>query len=184
MPGMEAHLVADHGVPVPHGAVGEMLVRGPSLMIGYWKGPGCIDDPTIDGWFATGDLMRQGEGDELWFVARKKDLIIRGGSNIAPAEVEDVLRCHAAVRDVVVVGIPDQVLGQRVAALVQLAGEPVRGAVRDVLVCDILAYAKRQLADYKVPERLEVVARIPTTTLGKVDRASAVALISDAKAAG
>jgi long-chain acyl-CoA synthetase len=178
MPGMEARLVAEHGGPVPHGEVGEMLVRGPSVMIGYWKSPGRIDDPTIDGWFATGDLMRQGEGDELWFVARKKDLIIRGGSNIAPAEVEGVLRCHPAVRDVVVVGIPDQVLGQRVAALVQLAGEAAPGAVRD-----ILAYTKQQLADYKVPERLEVVAQIPRTTLGKVDRLSAVTLLSDAKAA-
>jgi long-chain acyl-CoA synthetase len=178
MPGMEARLVTEHGVPAPHGAVGEMLVRGPSLMIGYWKSPGRIDDPRTDGWFATGDLMRQGEGDELWFVARKKDLIIRGGSNIAPTEVENVLRCHPAVRDVVVVGIPDQVLGQRVVALVQLADGPGPGVIPD-----ILAYTKRQLADYKVPERLEVVAQIPRTALGKVDRASAVALLSDTKAA-
>jgi long-chain acyl-CoA synthetase len=104
MPGMEVRLVNDDGLPVPRGTVGEMLVRGPSLTIGYWKGAGRIEDPKIDGWFATGDLMRQGEESELRFVARKKDLIVRGGSNIAPTEVEDVLRSHIAVRDV---GIAD-----------------------------------------------------------------------------
>jgi long-chain acyl-CoA synthetase len=103
MPGMEVRLVTDEGVPVPHGKIGELHVKGPSLTIGYWKGAGRIEDPKVDGWFATGDLMRQGEDGELWFVSRKKDLIIRGGSNIAPTEVEDVLRCHSAVRDVAVV---------------------------------------------------------------------------------
>ena len=151
-----------------------MLIRGPSVTPGYWTGPGQIDDPKTDGWFPTGDLMKQGEGDELWFFARKKDLIIRGGSNISPVEIERVLRGHAAVRDVAVVGIPDPVLGQRVAALVQLVGEP--GVDVDK---DILADAKKKLADFKVPERLAIVTQIPRNALGKVDRKSVLAMMGE-----
>ena len=91
---------------MPHGEVGELLVRGPSVTVGYWSGPGQISVPS-DGWFHTGDLMREGEQSELWFVSRKKDLIIRGGSNISPIEVEGVLMAHPAVRDAAVIGIPD-----------------------------------------------------------------------------
>jgi acyl-CoA synthetase (AMP-forming)/AMP-acid ligase II len=173
-PGMQVRLVDDDGAPVPRGEVGELLVRGPRVTPGYWKGPDKIDDPKSDGWFPTGDLMRQDEDDNLWFVARKKDLIIRGGSNISPVEVERVLMAHAAVRDVAVVGVPDEVLGQRVAALVQLAN----GAGPDAFRA-ILAHAKAQLADYKVPERLKIVSEIPRNLVGKIERKSLPAMMSD-----
>ena len=114
-------LIDDRGAPVPRGHVGELILRGPNVTIGYWTGPGRIDGVGKDGWYHTGDLMRQDEKGDLWFVSRKKDLIIRGGSNIAPAEVERVLIGHPAVRDAGVVGVPDAVLGQRVAGFVQLA---------------------------------------------------------------
>ena len=81
------------------------------MTVGYWVGPDRIDDATRDGWYNTGDLMRQGEGDELWFVGRKKEIIIRGGSNISPVEVERVLLNHPLVQDVAVFGVPDFVLG-------------------------------------------------------------------------
>ena len=87
-PGAQIRLVDDEGRDVPRGEVGEFLVRGPYVTVGYWVAPDRIDDATRDGWYHSGDLMRQGEGDELWFVGRKKDLIIRGGSNISPVEVE------------------------------------------------------------------------------------------------
>ncbi len=167
-------LVDDDGVDVARGEVGELLISGPNLTIGYWVGPGRVDGVAPDGWFHTGDLMRQGEGDDLWFVARKKDLIIRGGSNISPLEVERVLLEHPAVRDAAVVGIPDTALGQRVAAVVQLR----RGTPRAVLD-DILVRARSQLADYKVPERLRAVDGIPRTALGKVDRSSLAAMLVD-----
>jgi acyl-CoA synthetase (AMP-forming)/AMP-acid ligase II len=118
VPGAESRLVDGDGEAVPRGEVGELWLRGPTLTPGYWAGPGRIDDPTVSGWFATGDLMRRDEADNLWFVSRKKDLIIRGGSNIVPLEVERVLKNHPAVRDAAVVGVPDAVLGERVAALV------------------------------------------------------------------
>lgn len=164
-PEMEVRLVDDHGAPVADGAVGEMLVRGPSVTPGYWIGPNCIEDPKSDDWFPTGDLVRRGVGDELWFVSRKRDLIVRGGSNISPAEVEQVLLSHPAVSDAAVFGIPDTIQGQQVAALVHLAGE-----MGENTLDDIMTYARASLADYKIPERLEVVREIPRNALGKVDR--------------
>jgi long-chain acyl-CoA synthetase len=173
-PGAQVCLVDDDGVPVLPGEVGELLVRGPNVTVGYWARPGRIDDARLDGWFHTGDLMRRGEDDDLWFVARKKDLIVRGGSNISPVEVERVLMAHPAVRDAAVVGIPDAALGQRVAALVQLAGNPGNAALGDIVV-----RTKTQLADYKVPESLKIVDEIPRNALGKIDRKSLAAMLSD-----
>jgi long-chain acyl-CoA synthetase len=114
--------------------------------------------------------MRQGEGDELWFVGRKKDIIIRGGSNISPVEVERVLMSHPLVRDAAVFGMPDPVLGQRVAAVVQLSSD-----AGDAAFADILRDTRKQLADYKAPERLWAVDRVPRNSLGKVDRRAAAA---------
>jgi long-chain acyl-CoA synthetase len=169
-PGAQIRLVDHEGRDVPRGEVGEFLVRGPYVTVGYWVAPDRIDDATRDGWYHSGDLMRQGEGDELWFVGRKKDLIIRGGSNISPVEVERVLLSHPLVREAVVFGIPDPVLGQRVAAVVQLssgAGNAALGA--------ILNDTRRQLTDYKAPERLWAVGAVPRGPLGKVDRRAAAA---------
>jgi long-chain acyl-CoA synthetase len=169
-PGAQIRLVDDEGRDVPRGEVGEFLVRGPYVTVGYWVEPDRIDDATRDGWYHSGDLMRQGEGDELWFVGRKKDLIIRGGSNISPVEVERVLLSHPLVRDAVVFGIPDPVLGQRVAAVVQLSS-----GADDAALGAILKDTRRQLADYKAPERLWAVDVVPRNPLGKVDRRAAAA---------
>jgi long-chain acyl-CoA synthetase len=170
-PQAEYRLVDDRGEPVRRGEAGELLLRGPNVTPGYWIGPDTIDSARRNGWFHTGDLMRQDEAGDLWFSARKKDLIIRGGSNISPVEVEQVLASHPAVRDVAVVGVPDAVLGQRVCGLVQLAD----GHSPPELT-DILDHATARLADYKVPETLLVVAAIPRNTLGKVDRRAAEAM--------
>jgi long-chain acyl-CoA synthetase len=177
-PGAEIRLVDDEGRDVSRGEVGEFLVRGPYVTVGYWVRPDRIDDATRDGWYCSGDLMRQGEGDELWFVGRKKDIIIRGGSNISPVEVERVLLSHPLVRDAAVFGVPDPVLGQRVAAVVQLssgAGDGALGAV--------LKDTKRQLADYKAPERLWAVDAVPRGPLGKVDRRAAAETAAFGRAA-
>jgi long-chain acyl-CoA synthetase/feruloyl-CoA synthase len=171
--GAQVRLVDDNGEQVTRGEVGEMLIRGPNVTVGYWQSPGRIQPATVDGWYRTGDLVRQGEQDDVWFVARKKDLIIRGGSNIAPLEVERVLLAHPAVLEAAVVGVPDEDLGQRVAGFVRLAGSSGQ-----YVLGDILASAKAQLADYKVPERLHCVAEIPRNTLGKIDRRSLVSMLS------
>jgi acyl-CoA synthetase (AMP-forming)/AMP-acid ligase II len=172
-PGTQFRLVDDDGEPAPRGEVGELLVRGSSVSVGYWSGPGEISVPS-DGWFRTGDLMQEGEQSELWFVSRKKDLIIRGGSNVSPIEVERVLMAHPAVRDAAVIGIPDATLGQRVVGLVRLTENSANSVLPD-----ILADARAGLADYKVPEWLQVVDEIPRNALGKIDRKSLLALTSD-----
>ena len=165
VPGAQIRLVDDKGVEVPHGEVGELLIRGPNVFIGYWNDEQATADSLRDGWYHTGDLMRRGDGDDLWFVSRKKDIIIRGGTNIAPAEVERVLTSHPAVRDAAVVGVPDDVLGQRVFGFVKIAN-----LTPPLPVAEILAFASRQLASYKVPEGLAVVDDFPRNALGKVDR--------------
>jgi acyl-coenzyme A synthetase/AMP-(fatty) acid ligase len=110
--------------------------------------------------------MRRGEGDELWFVSRKKDIIIRGGTNISPVEVEQALvACHPAVEQAAVVGIPDAVLGQRVFGFVKLAKRTT-----DTVVSEILRNVATRLASYKVPEGLAVLDELPRNGLSKVDR--------------
>jgi long-chain acyl-CoA synthetase len=178
-PGAQIRLVDDEGRDVPRGEVGEFLVRGPYVTVGYWIAPDRIDDATRDGWYHSRDLMRQGEDDEVWFVGRKKDIIIRGGSNISPAEVERVLLSHPLVQDAAVFGVPDPVLGQRVAAVVQLSN-----GAGDAALAAILSDIKQQLADYKAPERLLAVDAVPRNTIGKVDRrAAATAMLALGQAA-
>jgi long-chain acyl-CoA synthetase len=177
-PGAQIRLVDDEGREVRRGEVGEFLVRGPYVTVGYWAGPDRIDAATRGGWYYSGDLMRQGEGDELWFVGRKKDIIIRGGSNISPVEVERVLLSHPLVRDAAAFGVPDPVLGERVAAIVQLSSGAGAAALGDILR-DI----RRQLADYKAPERLWAVDAVPRNALGKVDRRLAAATATLGRAA-
>jgi long-chain acyl-CoA synthetase len=170
--GAETRLVDDAGAPVPAGEIGELLVRGSHVSIGYWAGPDAIESALEDGWYRTGDLMRQDEKGNLWFVSRKKDLIVRGGSNISPVEVERILAAHPAVVDAAVVGIPDGVLGQRVAGFVQL-----KDGAAPTVMNDILKAARSQLADYKVPEHLEAIAAIPRNALGKADRKALVEML-------
>jgi len=171
-PGAQIQLVDEQGARVPKGQVGELLIRGPNVTPGYWEGPGRLVSATQDGWFRTGDLMRQGEVNDLWFVARRKDLIIRGGSNISPIEVERVLMSHPSVSDAAVVGVPDDTLGQRVGALVRLIPD-----ASDADVATIRANVQAQLADYKVPEHVHVVAEIPRNASGKIDRRAALSVL-------
>jgi long-chain acyl-CoA synthetase len=170
--GAEIRLVDDSGALVAHGELGELWVRGAYVSVGYWISPGCIDEGPHDGWLATGDMARQTDADELQFVARKKDLIVRGGSNISPTEVEQVLKTHPMVRDAAVFGIPDLTIGERVAALIELnedAGEEA--------LANIALFCSAQLADYKVPETLKAIRQIPRNALGKIERRMMPALL-------
>jgi long-chain acyl-CoA synthetase len=111
-------------------------------------------------------MMRRGEGDELWFVSRKKDIIIRGGTNISPAEVEQALvAAHPADEQAAVVGIPDAVLGQRVFGFLKLAD-----GTSDTVLPEILANVATRLASYKVPEALRILDELPRNALSKIDR--------------
>jgi long-chain acyl-CoA synthetase len=161
----QIRLIDGNGVEVPRGEVGELLIRGPNVFAGYWNDAQATADGLKDGWYHTGDLMRRGEGDELWFVSRKKDIIIRGGTNISPVEIERVLAAHPSVEDAAVVGVADDVLGQRVFGFVKIAN-----VTKPTIVAEILAFAAKRLASYKVPEGLAVVDDFPRNALSKVNR--------------
>jgi acyl-CoA synthetase (AMP-forming)/AMP-acid ligase II len=159
-------LIDENGTEVADGEIGELLIRGANVFDGYWNDPHATAASLKAGWYHTGDLMRRGEGDELWFVSRKKDIIIRGGTNISPVEVEQALvACHPAVEEAAVVGIPDVVLGQRVFGFVKLAAR-----TNDTVVSEILDNVATRLASYKVPESLRVLDQLPRNALSKVDR--------------
>jgi len=164
--GAQIRLIDENGVEVADGEIGELLIRGANVFDGYWNDPQATAASLKAGWYHTGDLMRRGEGDELWFVSRKKDIIIRGGTNISPVEVEQALvACHPAVEEAAVVGIPDAVLGQRVFGFVKLAA-----GTNDTIVSEILGNVATRLASYKVPEGLSVLDQLPRNALSKVDR--------------
>ncbi|CAE6746309.1 class I adenylate-forming enzyme family protein [Paraburkholderia aspalathi] len=172
-------LVDEEGNTVRRGEAGELLLRGPNVFIGYWLGPGRIDDARKDGWWATGDVMRQDEAGDFWYVARKKNLIIRGGSNISPTEIEHALTVHRGVSEAAIIGVPDAVLGQRVIGFVKLTEAATQ-------VEDVLHDLSTRVARYKMPERLIVVDQLPRNSLGKVDRARLRAIgerLDDSRAA-
>ena len=164
--GARIRLTDENGADVADGEIGELLIRGANVFAGYWNDPHTTEQSLRGGWYHTGDLMRRGEGDELWFVSRKKDIIIRGGTNISPAEVEQALiAAHPAVEQAAAVGIPDAVLGQRVFGFIKLAN-----GMRDTVVSEILRNVATRLAAYKVPESLSIVDELPRNALSKVDR--------------
>ncbi|HTW72315.1 MAG TPA: class I adenylate-forming enzyme family protein [Acetobacteraceae bacterium] len=171
VPGVEIRLVDSEGRSVSRGTPGQAFMRGPHVALGYWKGPGYWD-AFPDGWFPTGDLMQEEEDGHFLFITRVKDVIVRGGSNISPVEVERILTAHPAVRDAGVVGTPDRLLGQKVVGFVQLAD----GQGDDQLQ-QILRDISSQIADYKLPEELQSVPEIPRNSLGKIDRARLLAML-------
>lgn len=155
-------IVDDGGVEVPAGREGEILARGPAMMLGYADEGQSREAITADGFFRTGDLGTLGENGALTVTGRKKDLIIRGGENISAVEIEDVLRSHPEIRDVSVVAMPHERLGEGVCAYLVAAGDTpgVQTLVEHVIASG--------LARQKIPERFEFVADFPRTASGKV----------------
>ncbi len=163
IPGVEAKAVADDGAELDPGQVGEILVRGHNVMKGYWGRPQeTARAITEDGWFRTGDLGYVDLDGYLYISGRKKDLIIRGGYNVYPREVEEVLLEHPDVAEAAVLGIPHATLGEEVAAAVRLR----EGA--DCTVEDLRLYARERLAAFKYPRRIWTVEALPTGSTGKV----------------
>ncbi|MBN9196633.1 MAG: AMP-binding protein, partial [Microbacterium sp.] len=166
LPGTECRVVdpEDPTKDVPPGTRGELVVRGPQVFQGYYGKPEESDAVFVDGWFRTGDIVTIDDAGFVRIVDRIKELIITGGFNVAPTEVEGALRQHPDIEDVAVVGIPDEHSGEQVVAAV------VPAAGRDVDVDAIREYARGILTPYKVPRRIFVVDELPKSLIGKVLR--------------
>lgn len=159
-------VVDEQGRDQPPGVHGDILVQGPTLMRGYLGAAPLA----ADAWFPTGDIGCLDTDGDLWVVQRRSDLIISGGENIYPAEVEQVLRQHPAVADVAVVGVPSAEWGQQVGAAIVLRDPAVS-------IEDILAFSRTRLAGYKRPRLVRIVDELPRTASGKVLRAAVVDLL-------
>jgi fatty-acyl-CoA synthase len=165
MPHLEVKIVDESGRIVPRGEPGELCTRGYSVMIGYWG----EEDKTRDvvetsGWMHSGDLASLDEAGYCRIIGRIKDLVIRGGENISPREVEEYLYCHPAVRDVQVIGVPDARFGEELCAWIVLrSGFEAKEE-------DIRAFCRGQIAHFKIPRYVRFVDSFPTTATGKVQK--------------
>jgi long-chain acyl-CoA synthetase len=162
VPGVDIRVVDEDGTPLGPGEVGELLIRTPCAMDGYLGAPDATAAVLEDGWFRTGDLARIGDEGFVCIVGRRKELILRGGYSVFPQEVERVLATHAAVAEVAVIGIPDEELGEEVAAFVALRTAAM------ATVDELIAHCRKRLAGYKYPRRVAIVDRLPRTATGKV----------------
>lgn len=152
------------GEPLPVGEIGELVVKGPQVMKGYWNRPEETQEVLKDGWLHTGDMGYMDEEGYFYIVDRKKDMIIASGYNIYPREIEEVLYEHPAVKEVVVAGVPDPYRGETVKAYIVLK----EGTT--VTEDELNKFARKNLAAYKVPRKYEFRDELPKTTVGKILR--------------
>jgi long-chain acyl-CoA synthetase len=159
--GVEVRVLGDDGGELPPGTVGEICVRGPNVMLGYWRLPAETAAAVVDGWYRSGDLGRVDDDGRVYVVDRKKDMIISGGENVYSTEVENVLATARGVREVAVIGLPDERWGEAVCAVV-VADRPLDPG-------ELRAHCRASLAGYKVPKAVYVRAEpLPRTPSGKV----------------
>jgi long-chain acyl-CoA synthetase len=158
----EMRVVGEDGTELPGGEVGEIVIKGPNVMRGYWQRPEATAETVVDGWLHTGDMGRMDEDGYFFIVDRKKELIIRGGYNVYPREVEEVLYEHPAVREAAVLGIPDDEYGEEVGAAVSLAdgAEVTPEQLRD--------YVRERVAAYKYPRKVWILDELPKGPTGKI----------------
>jgi long-chain acyl-CoA synthetase len=160
--GVEMKVVDDDGNEVPQGEVGEIVIRGYNVMKGYWRRPDATAETIRDGWLYTGDMARVDEDGYFFIVDRKKDLIIRGGYNVYPREIEEVLYEHPDVREAAVLGVPHDEYGEEIGAAVALK----EGAA--TTPDELRDYVKKQVAAYKYPRRVWIVDDLPKGPTGKI----------------
>lgn len=158
----EALIVDDKGRPVPKGKVGELILRGPGLMKGYYKNPEATRSVLKDGWLYTGDMAKQDKDGFIYLVDRKKDVVISGGENIYPVEIEEFLRAHQDVKDVAVIGMPDRRLGEIPVAVIELK------AGRELTEEEVMEFCL-ELPRYKRP-RMVIFDRVLRNPTGKIEK--------------
>jgi fatty-acyl-CoA synthase len=162
--GMEVEILDDKDQPLPTGEIGEICIRGPALMKGYWKQPEATAETLRNGWLHTGDIGKQDENGYFYILDRTKDMLISGGLNVYPREIEEVLLTHPDISEVAVVGVPDDRWGETPKAFVV----PVAGAAPTE--ADVIAFAAERLARFKKPSSVELVTELPKTAIGKIDK--------------
>jgi long-chain acyl-CoA synthetase len=173
VPGTELEIRDGDGRPSPAGEAGEVCVRSPGVMQGYWHSEEATAEALSGGWLHTGDIGRLDDDGYLYIVDRKKDLIIRGGFNVYPRDVEDALVQHPAVQMAGVVGRPSERHGEEVVAFVSL--RPDASVTGD----EVMEWARERIGGYKYPRELHIVEQIPLTPVGKIDRKALRAQIAE-----
>lgn len=158
---VEVRVVDEKGKPLPPKHVGELICRGPNIMQGYYKDEHATKEVIKKGWLYTGDLARADEEGYFYIVDRKKDMIVSGGENIYPREIEEVLFRHPAIEDVAVIGVPHSLWGETVKAYV------VKKEAEKINAEEVIAYCKQRLASYKKPTIVEFIESIPKNAAGK-----------------
>jgi long-chain acyl-CoA synthetase len=160
--GVELAIVDEQDQPLPDGERGEIVIRGHNIMKGYWKRPEANAETLRGGWFHSGDIGLRDEDGCYWIVDRKKDMILRGGFNVYPREVEEVLYAHEAVAEAAVLGTPHDSHGEEVKAVVALK------AGCECSADDLIAWCKERLAAYKYPRVVEFRDALPKGPTGKI----------------
>lgn len=163
-PGQDVRIFDEHDRELPPGQVGEIVIRGRNVMKGYYKNPEATAETLRNGWLHTGDLGYCDEDGYFYIVGRKKEMIIRGGVNIYPKEIEEVLYRHPKVKEAAVIGLPDKIWGEEVGCcLVLKEGEQWNRE-------DVIAYCQEHLADFKCPRQVFFVDSFPKTATGKIQK--------------
>jgi acyl-CoA synthetase (AMP-forming)/AMP-acid ligase II len=175
LPGIVLRIVGDDGEQVAQGVDGEVQILTPDLMAGYLDAEGRLLETDATAWFATGDVGRVEGRDSLSITGRKKDLIIRGGVNISPAAIEEVLMHVDGVSDVAVVSIPHELYGEDIVAVLKLDS----GVEVDSIMESVAAHAKRNLAQHQQPARYMAIDELPRTSSGKVQKARIRELVAE-----
>jgi long-chain acyl-CoA synthetase len=165
IPGAEVRIVDDRDLALPVGEAGEICCRSPAVMRGYWGAPEATAEAVRDGWLHTGDIGYLDDDGYLFIVDRKKDLIIRGGFNVYPRDVEDALLEHPGVAAAGVVGRPDERRGEEVVAFVSL-----NARCDDVSADELVAWARERIGGYRYPREVHIIDSVPLTPVGKLDR--------------
>ncbi len=160
--GVEVRLVAEDGQDAKVGEIGEIVVRGDNVMVGYWNNPEATAEAIKEGWFYTGDLAVASPDGYITIVDRMKDMIISGGYNVYPREIEEVLYTHGSVRECAVIGVPDPKWGEAVKAIVSL--KEGAGTAPE----ELLEYCREWLAGYKKPQSVELMDDLPKSPNGKI----------------
>jgi len=161
-PGVELRIVDNHGLDLPASTKGEICLKGANTMTGYWRDIDATQEVLHDGWLYTGDVGYLDEDGYLFITDRKKDLIIKGGENISPKEIEDALYLHPAIADAAVVGVPDEVYGEEICAVIQLK----EGAI--IVEEEVRVHVGQFVTKFKVPSRVIFQPQLPKNMTGKI----------------